>query len=531
MALMKFLALFIALLAFAPTILDHGLSSVHRGRVPPHPLAPELLLTPGPTAPAPTHVFPTKTYGPSYAFNAGKAVLRVPATSVLGFHNNAGQSGSTISISTDLPFTSTGHAIVNLNRRQLEYQWVGLHHLWEIDYSWVIHGFHLLLSVLTVGTAIVRERRSYRRSLQSELFFIEYIQPEPKGTVKCQARPTRTTLLLTFPNRGLIEAGPRVPVAAPTPLEKAQQIRSPRWLVEVLQVAGSLGSCKDTVDQTVALKPPHRIIAWATICSFEGFLSLEICSANSDCSDAIRWIIVFYPRDRHCPTKTYTQPNADVTTHEDILAVLYREILSYHLWAPQLVGVVEVPGDVVNVFNTEGKPDATGIVPVSAPTPATPAQIAPNTEPETSVTPIWSTDSTSAYGTDTEGDNSSSTGAVFPPPQFTSSHEGPIFGPVNQAAAVRSQLQPVLHNLATRANQRSRALGSAEGPFENQPGADVAEGGSAIYAKEENELKPDRRRTKRGGNSETRRKRRLARKLEEVPGAGPSESNQGPLSS
>ncbi|KAG8894554.1 hypothetical protein FRC01_012894, partial [Tulasnella sp. 417] len=492
--------------------------------------------------PAPTHVFPTKTYDPSYAFNAGKVVLQVPETSAAYLHhNNAGQSGSTISIPTDLhvtsglPFASTADAIVSLDRRHLQYQWTGLHHLWEIDYNWVVLGFHLLLSVFTVGTAIVRERQSYRRSLQSELVFIESIPPEPKAIVMCHVRPrTRTTLLLTYPTRGLIEAGPRVPVITPALLEKAQESGSPRSLGKVLQITGSLGLYKDNVEQTVALKPLHRVIAWVTICSVEGFLSLEICSSNSDCGAVVRWAIVFHPRDRHCPTMTPTQPNAGVTIHEDILHILYRGISSYYPWAPHLVGVVEIPGDIVNRLNQEEGLDVTAIVPRTAPTPATPAQIAPAAAPDTSAAPTSFANSSLAYGIDTEENNTSATTVVSAPLHFTSDPEAPIIGPIDQEGAANNQLLPLLRDLATRGDQHPQPpadvdMEAAEGHLENQPGPDAyaAEEGSAIHAEEQNGLPQGQRKTKRGGKREVRKKRLAAQKARELEGpeAGPSGAN------
>ncbi|KAG8894929.1 hypothetical protein FRC01_012666, partial [Tulasnella sp. 417] len=489
---------------------------------------------------APTRVFATKTYDPSYAFNAGKLVLQVPATSVAGMHhNNAGQSGSTVSISTDphvtsdLPFASTDDTIVSLDRRQLRDQWTGLHHLWEIDYNWVVLGFHLLLSVFTVSAAIVRERRSYRRSLQSEPVFIESIPPEPKAIVKCHVRPrTRTTLLLTYPTRGLIEAGPRLPVTTPALLEKAQQMGSPRSLGMVLQITGSLGSFKDTVAQTVALKPRHRVIAWVTICSVEGFLSLDIYPSNSDCGAVVRWAIVFHAQDYLCPTTTPTQPNAGVTTDEDILNILYRGISSYHPWAPQFVGVVEIPGDIVNGLNKEEGLDATAMVPRTTPTPATAAQVASATAPHTSMAPTSSANSTLTYGIDTEEDNTSATTVGSAPLHFTSDPEAPIIGPTNQEAAARNQLLPVPRDLATRADQRHRPsadvdMEAAEGHLENQPGPDAAEEGSAIHAEEQNGLPQGQRKTKRGGKREVRKKRLAAQKARELEGpeAGPSAAN------
>ncbi|KIO18870.1 hypothetical protein M407DRAFT_31458, partial [Tulasnella calospora MUT 4182] len=73
---MKLLTIFIVLFGFGPTILDYALSGSPNGTV----------LVPTPT-------YPTKTYDPFNALNAGRVVLEVPPTSVARQdHNNAGLS-------------------------------------------------------------------------------------------------------------------------------------------------------------------------------------------------------------------------------------------------------------------------------------------------------------------------------------------------------------------------------------------------------------------------------------------------------
>ncbi|KAG8897513.1 hypothetical protein FRC01_011302, partial [Tulasnella sp. 417] len=357
--------------------------------------------------PAPTHVFPTKTYDPSYALNAGKVVLRVPATSVAEHHNNAGQSGSTVSISTDLhvtsnlPFASIRDTIVSLNRRQLQYQWPHLHDYREIDYGWVIHGFHFLLSLLTVGTAIVRERRSYRRSLQSEPAVNVSTALERRDTVKCWVPPMRANYLVTFPTRGLIEAGPRIPIAAPTPLEKAHQILSPRLPVQVLQITGWVDSFRGTADHTVALKQPYRIVAWITLFSIEGFLIIDPCLTNSNCGTTVQWTLAFQPRDRYCPTPSPTQTDVHVATTDCLLNILYHGISTYHPWVPQPARIFEVPGDVLTEAN-EVHPNATVIIAGPIPVPVIHLQTVPETELETSLESTLFKDLTATYGIDAE---------------------------------------------------------------------------------------------------------------------------------
>ncbi|KAG8919727.1 hypothetical protein FRC01_001144 [Tulasnella sp. 417] len=97
-----FIPLIVAALAFGPSFSDH----------PPS----------GHILPAPTPVFPTKTFSPSDAFSPRKAFLVVPPTSVaVPHHNNAGLSDRPISISTTVQVAlnhvvaDVGDAIVNLN--------------------------------------------------------------------------------------------------------------------------------------------------------------------------------------------------------------------------------------------------------------------------------------------------------------------------------------------------------------------------------------------------------------------------------
>ncbi|KIO33876.1 hypothetical protein M407DRAFT_229803 [Tulasnella calospora MUT 4182] len=274
-----------------------------------------------------------------------------------------------VSILTVLRATSnrtvagTGDAIINVNGHLLQHHWSNLHHLRIIDYGWVITVFLLLLPFLTVGAAILLERSLHQRSLRSEPVVIASAPLDSRGTVKCRVPRMQTTDQPTFPTRRPIEAGSLIPDATPTSLQKAQGKFSPRSSVEVPKTTGLVGSSKEIVDLPVALKQPHRIIAWITLCSVEGFLSLDPCSPNSECDDAIQWTITFHPQDRHCPTRSPTHPNADVTTNERLLNILYHGISAYHPWAPQFAGVLKIPGDIVNWSNNDVGLDATAIVP------------------------------------------------------------------------------------------------------------------------------------------------------------------------
>ncbi|KAG8908201.1 hypothetical protein FRC01_007485, partial [Tulasnella sp. 417] len=233
-----------------------------------------------------------KTYDSSYALNAGKKVLEVPPTSASWLNpNNAGQSGSKIWISTNPPFDhtvlGTGDTFISINHGQLRYHSVDFHHSGQIDYAWISSACVLLLLVLIVGVALRRD--SHPRNLQSEPVLNASASLESRETVKCLVPRVQTTYPPTFPSRGLIEAGPPTPIAAPTPLEKSHQDLSPGSPAEVPQNTGLVDPSKGlgTVDQTVALKEQHRIVAWITLLFVEGFLSLEPSSTSAYCGDVV----------------------------------------------------------------------------------------------------------------------------------------------------------------------------------------------------------------------------------------------------
>ncbi|KIO27791.1 hypothetical protein M407DRAFT_232176 [Tulasnella calospora MUT 4182] len=356
--------------------------------------------------------------------------------------------GSAISILTvrqataDHTVTGTGGTIIDVNRHLPQRDWINLHHLGQIDYSWIITVFLLLLPFLTVGAAILLERSLHQRSLRSEPVVIVSAPLDPRATIQCRVPPIETNDQPTFPTHGLV------------------------------------GSCKDIVERPVALMQPYRFIAWITLCSVEGFLSMDLCSPNSDCADGIQWTLTFHPRDRSCPTPSPTHPNARVTTNERLFNILYNGIPSYHPWAPQLAGVLRIPEDIINGSNKHVGLDATTIT-RTKPTPAIPAQAIPNTGLETAMVPAPFGDSTSTSGNDAVGYNKPATPVVS--------------------------------------------------PKEDQPRADVVEeDGRATYVKEEDEPEAHHRRSKphRGGRRAARMKASQAlRAAAEAPEAGPSGPN------
>ncbi|KAG8921156.1 hypothetical protein FRC01_000385 [Tulasnella sp. 417] len=511
---MKFLTLFIARLGFAPTILDHGLSAGYR-------------------APAPTRVFPTKTYDPSYAFNAGKLVLQAPATSATKLHhNNAGESGPAVSISTASERVVAGTAdTINFNPRRLQDHQSDLDHLQEIDSGWVVGGFHLFLTFLTVGTALVRERSSDQRRLHFGPVVKVSSPLEPRGTVE----------------------GPGIPIAAPTTPEKAHQVFSPRSSVEVPKTTGLADPCEGTVDKTVALKQSHRIIAWTTLFSVEGFLSLDPCSKTSDCGDAVKWAIVFHPQDTDCPTWSPAYLDAHGTINERLLNILFRGIPTHHLWAtirplthPQTVPDTELETSLESTpfkyltgtygidteeYNTRLLSVCNGDYLCST----SPYHEAQMSEPADQTV-------TGTYGIDTEDYNTLVPRPASAPPRLPPTHEA---SPADQAVTGSYGIDPEESNtpvprpasapprlassheagqrLQTRADVRMK---SVEGHVKDQLRAsETGEDGSAGHAQAENVPRTGNKRTKRGGTSEARRKRRLATKAVESPEAGPSGSN------
>ncbi|KAG8914538.1 hypothetical protein FRC00_012641, partial [Tulasnella sp. 408] len=395
---MKFLAIFIAILGFGPIMLEEALSAGRYGKTTTDPPPPELALTLRPTAPAPTPVSPTKTYDPSSVLNAGKELLQVPPTSgALLYHNNAENSAPAISISTVSQVTpapivaSTGDSIINLGCHLLQYHWNNRYRLPQIDLGWVITLFQLLLPFLTVGAALVRERSSYRHSLQSEQAIIVSTPLDPNDALKCQVPRVRTTSPPPFPARepsGTL----RVPNATPASLEKAHS--SPLSPVNVTGFTGLGDPNEDTTNQPVALKQLHRVIAWITTCSVEGYLNMGFCSSDSDCGNSVQWTITFHPR---------AHANTSITSNEDLLNILFRRISSYHPWAPQFVGVLEIPKEIVTELEEE---DVTAIVPRIAPTLP---QAVPNIEPEAAMALALVTDSGHACVTAKEESNTPAT--------------------------------------------------------------------------------------------------------------------------
>ncbi|KAG8927059.1 hypothetical protein FRC01_008059, partial [Tulasnella sp. 417] len=424
----------------------------------------------------------------------------------------------------------TGDTFISINHGQLRYLSGDFHHSGQIDYAWITSACVLLLLFLIVRVALRRD--SHPRNLQSESVLNASASLESRDTVKCLVPRVQTTYPPTFTSRGLIEAGPPTPIAAPTPLEKSHQDLSPRSPAEGPQNTGLVDPSKGlgTVDQTVALKEQHRIVAWITLLFVEGSLSLEPGLTSSHCGDVVQWAIVFHPRDRDCPTRPLSNLNTHTTTNQRLFDFLFRGISTIHPWASQLAHVFEVPGHIV-IESNEVDPDATPIIPPAIPVPVTPFQIATNAEPEVSTELDPFNDSTGAYGIDAEEHNTAPIPVVTAPPGFTFNDSAPIPGPVNQAVVAPSQLQLTISNLATRAEQRYQALAGAgmqsmEADVEDQQGAYVAEeDGSAIHPQEENTLNPNQKKTKRGGNREARRKRRNARVPQEIPEAGPSGQN------
>ncbi|KAG8958724.1 hypothetical protein FRC00_002366, partial [Tulasnella sp. 408] len=385
---MKLLAIFIAILGFGPIMLEEALSAA---RYPP----------------APTPVSPTKTYDPSSVLNAVKELLQVPPTSgVLLYHNNAANSAPAISIWTvsqvtpDPIVASTGDTIIDLGYHLLQDHWNNRPRLPPINPDWVITVCQLLLPFLTVGAALVRERSSYRHSLQSELALIVStpLDPQANDAPKWQVPRARTASPQTFSTRGPSETALYVPNATPASLEKAHTSPCPSAIVTGLTGLGD--SREDATNQPIPLKQLHRVIAWITICSVKGYLTMDFFSADSDCGDGVQWTITFHPR---------AHANTCITSKEYLLNTLFRGISSYHPWAPLFVGVLEIPKEIVTETNEFEEEDATAIVPRVAPTPSTLPQAVPNIDPEATMAMDLVTDSDDASVTAKEESNTPAT--------------------------------------------------------------------------------------------------------------------------
>ncbi|KAG9050338.1 hypothetical protein FS837_006210, partial [Tulasnella sp. UAMH 9824] len=299
---------------------------------------------------------------------------------------------TTSHVTSDPSVAGTGDTIINLGRHPLSYHWNNRHRLRQIDPGWVITVFQLLLPFLTVGAALT---------------VIVSTPPCPNDALKYQVPRARTTSLPTFPTRN--------PNATPTSLQKAHN--SPLSPANVTGFTGLGDSHEDTINQPVVLKQLHCAIAWITICSVKGYLTLDFCSADSDGGNGIQWTITFHP---------HTHVNTCITGNEDLSNILFSGISSYHSWAPQLVSVLEIPKEIVFKSNELGGEYATAIVPRIGPILSTLIQAVLNIEPEATMAMAGVMDSSDACVTAKEEPNPPATLVVAPPPNFTSNHDSPI---------------------------------------------------------------------------------------------------------
>ncbi|KAG8903337.1 hypothetical protein FRC00_000134, partial [Tulasnella sp. 408] len=315
------------------------------------------------------------------------------------------------------------------------------------------------------------------------------------------------------------EACTHIANGTPNYLEKAHGLLSPCLSVGGPKTTAWVTPLKGALDQAVVLKQAHRVVAWITLCSVEGFLSIDLCSTNPDRAGAARWSITFHPTDQDNPT-----PIARVATDDHVFAILFHGISGFHPWAPQISGVLEIPREIPRESNEEaGQANAASTEPHSA---AIPAQSIPNGELETSVELAPSYCSSETCGIDEE-EYSKPTILVIPSPTSTSNRDAPISEAVRpplpsfHAGSLESELQPGEPNLATRAEQKDGPsadvkMGSDANHVdcrEDQPGTSVAEEDvPATYVKEENEPEKQNKKSKphRGGKRTARMKQKQA---------------------
>ncbi|KAG9037510.1 hypothetical protein FS837_001430 [Tulasnella sp. UAMH 9824] len=371
---------------------------------------------------------------------------------------------------------------------------------------------------------------------------------ESRSTTKCRVPHARTTDLTAFSTRGGSEADTRIANATPNFLEKAHGLRSPCLLVEGPKNTARADPLKGAVDQPVVLKPAHRVVAWITLYSVEGFLSLDLCPTNSDRAGAVQWSITFHPRYHY-----YSTPNARVATDDHVFNILFHGISAFHPWAQHLSSVLVIPREMVTRSN-EGadQTKATSTAPHSA---AIPTQTIPNGELEKSVELAPSNGSSEACVIDEE-EYSKPTTPVIPSLSSTSDHNASISEVTglplssSRAESLDFERQPVEQGLATLTEQQGGRLGpSADvklGSGENHVDAGDDQSGTSVAQedvpapsiKEENEPEKQTRKSKvhRGGKRTARMKQKQAlreaaaeaaeaEEAPEAPEAGPSGPN------
>lgn len=360
---------------------------------------------------------------------------------------------------------------------------------------------------------------------------------------KCQVLHTRTTNLSAFRTRGRSEAGIRIANATPNYLEKAHGLRSSPLLLEGPETTARAGPLKGAVDQPVVLKQAHRVVAWITLYSVEGFLCLDHCSTNPDRAGAVRWSITFHPRDQYNPT-----PNARVATDDHVFKIIFHGISSFHPWAPHLSAVLEITREMITGSNEEA--DQTNAIGSASHSAVVLAETVPNGELGTSMEISPSNVSSETGGIDEKEYNKPTT-PVIPLPTSTSNHDGPVSEavglplPRSRAGSLEFEPQSAEQNLTTSAEQGGRLEPSADVKMTGENHVDVGDAPSgtyvaeedvpATYAKEENEPEKQNKKSKahRGGKRTARMKQKQALReaaaeaadAPEAPEAGPSGSN------
>ncbi|KAG9042573.1 hypothetical protein FS837_010686 [Tulasnella sp. UAMH 9824] len=358
---MKFFTVILLVLAFGPSLLDLVLS--------------------GHYVPAPTPVYPTKTF--TDASTICKATVQVPPTAVLvRDHNKSARlpilsfSGkffsidSTISILTESQVTSSftsigGVAYASKPVHHTQTLWnVALHRSQYVSGRLTDEIVVLSLYLWTffaVGLALLQMRAPHRARLTSEQVaqFEDATAPQLAGKSHAMDGPVELTQhrvayppLPSILRQTVPTYQPRAPELADTLLITQDRCLTSEPTVESVSTLGReqssvrrphfrsviariVGPPSQIGNQVLTPQRARVLVDWINIPSHEGALILYGHSSIATARPT-EWTSQWFPRQPH----TYYLSDRPANPDSLLLDILLRSISIYHPWAPQLPGVL-----------------------------------------------------------------------------------------------------------------------------------------------------------------------------------------------